>query len=79
MFVGNNKANPKIGVNDELKLFTFWFSEVRNSFAVFPDVGEELLSLLYKLSLNPNYAQLMRGSKILANIIELSKDQLISP
>lgn len=60
-----------------LKLFSFWFAEVRNSFAIFPQVGEELLALMYKLSLNNNYSQLLKNHKIMKNIMELSKQALL--
>lgn len=62
-----------------LKLFNFWLSEVKNSFTVFPEVGEELLALLYKLSLSPSYAQLLRTHKLMKNIIDISKDGFLAP
>lgn len=62
-----------------LKLFSFWLMEVRNSFAIFPEVGEELLALLYKLSLNKDYSQLLRSHKIMKNVLELSKEVSLQP
>lgn len=56
-----------------LKLFSFWLAEVRNSLVIFPEVAEEFLTLLYKLSLNKDYSQLLRTHKIMKNVIELSK------
>ena len=61
-----------------LKLFSFWFSEVQNSFNLYPEVAEELLALLYKMSLSPSYVNLLKNHKVMKNIIEISKDSLIS-
>jgi hypothetical protein len=60
-----------------LKLLNFWFAEVRNSFAIFPEVCEELLALMYKLSVSPSYVQLLKTHKIMKNITDLSKDSLL--
>lgn len=62
-----------------LKLFNFWLSEVKDSFSVFPEVGEELLALLQKLAMSPSYAQLLRTSKLMKNIIDISKDGFLAP
>ena len=62
-----------------LKLFNFWLAEVKNSFSVFPEVGEELLALLHKLSLSPSYAQLLKTHKLMKNIVDISKDGFLAP
>lgn len=60
-----------------LKLINYWFSEVANSFTGFREVGEELLGLLYKLSLCNGYAQLLKSHKVMKCIIEVSKDAML--
>lgn len=60
-----------------LKLINYWFSEVANSFTGFREVGEELLALLYKLSLCSGYAQLLKSHKVMKSIIEVSKDGML--
>lgn len=60
-----------------LKLLYFWFAEVKESFTAFTDVVGELLAVLYKLSLNKNYGELLSNHKILKAVLELSKEQML--
>jgi len=52
-----------------LKLFSFWLSEVKDVFLSFPETAEELLALLYKFSLNQDYAQLLKTHKVTKSVL----------
>lgn len=62
-----------------LKVLYFWFEEVKESFAAFPEVFEELMALLYKLSLNRIYSEMLSNHKILKVVQEISKEQRLQP
>ena len=62
-----------------LKVMYFWFEEVKDAFAAFPEVVEELLFLLEKLSQSRHCAELLKGHKIMKGVLALSKDALIDP
>lgn len=62
-----------------LKLFSFWLTEVKDVFLSFPQTAEELLSLLYKFSLNHDYAQLLKTHKVAKSVMQITKDSYAKP
>lgn len=52
---------------------------MKESFAAFPEVFEELMALLYKLSLNRIYSEMLSNHKILKVVQEISKEQRLQP
>ena len=59
-------------------MLSLWLVETASPFAVYPDLSDELLALIYKLSQSQSFAALLKQHRLIKVVIEASKDTIVS-